>query len=351
MTGSSPPSTISSDAERRTLRINLACFTVLAVLYTIWFQRHLKGLVTQTLLIGGSLSLLGLWKLAWEAIRVGSGEKPDDWIRRTMKGPYVREYLGFAAVLLVLLYGLTSSIYLSFEGDARGQSQFTVQAWEGDRMLLPPLELNSYDRNRGRPFFFRGHTTSIEYRIVQPSGYRSLTREWTPWGQHYIRVPGDFALKQLHLLRIFPGVELATQLPDAPDTPGLRYALRITSDQGEEVLIQPLLKALVFSGMSQLDLSAATGAAELTAARQAVDDYFAQLGFPREARESTVSQLLARRQSVASPEWGGGDRLRFEVRSFPASAPADAPGRVVVEMEYIIQKVGPRIHDVVLNPK
>ena len=78
----SPTSTV--DQDRRRMRVNLACFTVLAVLYTIWFQRHLKGFVTQSLLLGGSLSLLGIWKLLWEAIGVGSGERPDDWIRRVL---------------------------------------------------------------------------------------------------------------------------------------------------------------------------------------------------------------------------------------------------------------------------
>jgi hypothetical protein len=343
----SPTSTV--DQDRRRMRVNLACFTVLAVLYTIWFQRHMKGFVTQSLLLGGSLSLLGIWKLLWEAIGVGSGERPDDWIRRLLKGPNVREYLGFAAVLLVLLYALTSSIYLSFEGNAPGQAQFTVQVWDGDRMVMPPIELSSYDRNKGRPFFFRGSTANLEYRIVKPTGYATLERDLEPWGQHNIRVPRDFSMKQLHLLRIVPGAKLLASLPEAPDSPGLRYQLLIRPERGEPVVVQPLVKSLLFSGMSQPELGAAVDPGELDRARRAIDDYFARLEIPPEARESSVSKLIDRRQLIESPEWASGDRLVFEVRRLKAGAPANSSGDPYLERAYTVPSDGTRVHTVVLE--
>jgi len=343
----SPTSTV--DQERRRMRVNLACFTVLAVLYTIWFQRHMKGFVTQSLLLGGSLSLLGIWKLLWEAIGVGSGERPDDWIRRILKGPSVREYLGFAAVLLGLLYALTSSIYLSFEGNAPGQAQFTVQVWDGDRMVMPPIELNSYDRNRGRPFFFRGSTAKLEYRIVKPTGYATLERDFAPWGQHNIRVPRDFRMKQLHLLRIVPGAKLLASLPESPDSPGLQYRLLIRPERGEPVVVQPLVKSLLFSGMSQPDLGAAVDPAELDRARRAIDDYLARLEIPPQARESSVSKLVERHRLIESPEWTSGDRLVFEVHRLRAGVPVDPPGDPHLETAYTVPADGSRVHTVVLE--
>jgi hypothetical protein len=289
-----------------------------------------------------------LWKLVWDAVGFSGGEQPDDWIRRMLKSPAIREYLAFVGVLLAILWAGTSSIYLTFAGETRGQSQFTVEVWEGDRMLIPPVELSSYDRDRGRPFFFRLRSTTLEYRIVAPSGYQPLTLTFAPWSQHRLKVPGDFRPKELHLLRIFPGFELASQLPNEPDAPGATYALTIATG-ADSITIHPLTKRVILAGMGATELRAAVTPAELAATRAAVDSYYAAQGFSAADRESTVARIVDGAVQQPTPEWSGGRTLKLTVVRRAAGAAADAPGTVVLETEYSIPKDAARVHDVVLT--
>ncbi len=320
-------------------RWNLIIFTILAVLYTLFFLRHLKTYVSGTLLVGGTISLLGLWNLVWNAVAFGGGEKPDDWIRRMLNAPNSLQYLLFAALLLVILFAGTSSIYLSFGHQTEGHNEFVVEVWDENRMVLPPVKLNAYDRDIGRPYFFRTAAATLTYRITTPTGYEALTRRWAPWSQHQLMVPDDFVAKELHLLRIFAGPGLVIRLPDSLEVPGAPYMLSIEDTNGTRQEIR-LTKGLVLAGMGAADLASRNTETFNAAAKQAVDNHYAARNFSPEAREPTVIKIIENRRPWPTPEWKAGQELQIQVVR---------GGEALINMNYRIPEGENRIHDIVLE--
>jgi len=145
-----------------------------------------------------------------------------------------------------------------------------------------------------------------------------------------------------------PRGQAAGEPPREPRFAGAAIPAADQAERGEPVVVQPLVKSLLFSGMSQPDLGAAVDPAELDRARRAIDDYLARLEIPPQARESSVSKLVERHRLIESPEWTSGDRLVFEVhRLRPASG--GSSGDPHLETAYTVPADGSRVHTVVLE--
>lgn len=347
----------SGDSGRTAVRLNLVLFVVVAVAATLWFERHLKGYVTESLLLGGTLSLLGLWKLAWDMLARGGGPQGDDLLKRALASPHAREYLLFALVVVALLWTSTSSIYLSYSGGKDAAGAYVVEVWQCDRaadaaattprscttMLEPPIELKAYDRERGRPWFFRVATQHLEYRIASSPNFEPLALDWRAWSQHRLDVPGAFRPKDLHLVRLYPGFALAAQLPETATAPGARYRLEIVAGR-DRVLVEPLTRGAVLTGMSAASLaSAARGAAPL---RDVVDAHYEQAGFAPTDRGALVATIVNDAAPHPSPDWRAGTALT--IRVLRRGATAGEPDVTVLEKAYSIPAGQGHVHDVAL---
>lgn len=335
---------------RRRYVVNLLLFTAAAVLYTFWFQRHLKMYVTEVLIVGGTLSLLGVWRLAWDAFGTASGLKSSDLVKRLLQSPNATEYLLFSLMPIAILYLFTASIYLSYSGDGGGK-QYKVEVWEGDRMLVAPYEINSFDRNVGQPLFFRMATASLQYRIVEPTGFRPLTMTLRPWGQHSLHVPADFARKELHLLRLVPDPALIGLLPPTEIAPGRRYCLRVrwrdATGQDQQVELPRYWSTSVLTGMADADLRAIATDTEVAALRKWVDDHLARLGASEAERQPVVAQLAGAPLQLPSADLVTGDLVTIRLLAYGSTAtPAEAT--LLSQTQYTL--AGGHVHTVVIPP-
>lgn len=341
--------TAAAEPGRRCYIVNILLFTAATVLYTFWFQRHLKVYVTEVLILGGTLSLLGVWKLAWDAFGTASGVKSDDLVKRLLQSPNATEYLLFSLLPIGILYACTASIYLSYSDG--GGKQYKVEVWEGDRMLVAPYEVNSFDRNVGGPLFFRTATSELEYRIVEPSGFRPLTQTLRPWSQHALRVPADFKRKELHLLRLVPDPTLSGVLPATRESRGLRYCLRIRwrDAEGREQLVEQTQywNTSVLTGMTEPDLRATATDTELAALRSWVDDHLAKMGAVEAERQPVVAQLAGAPLQLPSAELVAGTVVTIQLLGYGSDAtPAEAT--LLSQTQYTL--AGGRVHTVLIPP-
>ena len=337
-----------------TYRLHLIWFVALIVLSTLWFERHLKAFVSQTAIIGGTVTLFGLWKLVIDALRFGSSEGPDDWIKRAFTSARATEYLGFATLLLTALYFCTSSIYLTFEGETRGQSSFLVEQRQGDRLLEKPEPLNSYDRFRGKPYFFHFRGEPVEFRITEPAGYEPLTVKWGVASQHTIRVPGDFKRKELHLLQIVPGVQLLGELPMDADKPGRRYKLemRKTGATGAEssVTIFPYVQTVVYTGMSGEELKATANAAARDVTRRSVQEWLTRLNVPPEKQAPAIAQLFEEPQLHAIERLIADDQLEMTLSVLKQDETGAEVVKVLARQNFKVPGDGTAAHFILLEP-
>lgn len=298
-------------------RLRLIWFIVLVVAFSVWFERHLKAYVSQTAIVGTTVTLFALWKLILDALGVAGEKGPADWLRRAFTSERASGYLGFGTLLFVVAWACTSSIYLTFEGDARGQSTFTVEQWQRGRLMNKPEPLNSYDRFRGQPYLFHFDSEPVEFRIVNPPGYEPLVRDWRLASQLTVHVPRDFARKELHLVQIVPGVDFLGELPQDDGDRPVRYRLELrkvgsTKPEATAVL-WPYFETMIYTGMTQAELAAATGEATRDASRRAVQDWLTGERFSAEQQAPQIAQLFAQPRLLAIEQLRVGDQLEIKL--------------------------------------
>jgi hypothetical protein len=317
-------------------RWRLLWFVVLVVLASLWFERHLKAYVSQTAIVGGTVTLFGLWKLVLDALGIAGEKGPADWLRRAFTSARAPGYLGFATLLLCALWACTSSIYLTYDSDSRGSGAYRVEIWQGNRLLRPAELLSPHDKFVGQPYFFHFGREDLEFRITQPGGYEPKKVSWATGSQITVPVPYSWDPLELHLVKIVPGEDFLHSLPPTPTTPGLRYRLELAregADPADAVVVDPFLKTVVFTGMPAAELAAATGDAVVESTRVEVDRMLKRMGTADETRPRIMEELFA---SVAKPPIGrlvAGNKLRIRLYSMSAAPNA----RPVLKADQVLE--------------
>jgi hypothetical protein len=336
MTDATTTASSAQPVGRWPYRLRLIWFVALIVLSTLWFERHLKAFVSQTAIIGGTVTLFGLWKLLLDAVGTASREGPGDWMRRAFASRRATEYLGFASILLAALYLCTSSIYLTYESDSRGSGSYTVEIWQGNRQLEAPEKLNSYDRFRGQPYFFHFGREELEFRIVDPPGYEPKVVPWRAGSQITVCVPRCFDPKQLHLVQIVPGATLIQDLPNEPI--GLRYRLQLRRIDvtGTEFIstVEPYLKTVVYTGMSAPELALTASETARAATRREVQSWLTRLQVA--SADSMVEQLFARPVYAGLDRLVKGDRLTMTVSTVKTGDDGAEVVKVIAEQDFTV---------------
>jgi hypothetical protein len=309
-------------------RWRLLWFVVIAVFASLWFERHLKAYVSQTAIVGGTVTLFALWKLALDALGVAGEKGPADWVRRAFTSDRAPGYLGFATLLIGALWACTSSIYLTYDSDSRGSGTYRVEIWQGNRLLRPAEELSPHDKFVGQPYFFHFGREDLEFRIVKPPGYEAKKIPWSMGSQITVPVPYSWDPLELHLVKIVPGKDFLISLPPTATSPGLRYRLVLErmgphpADPADTVVVEPFLKTVVFTGMPEVELAAATGDVVIENTRVDVERMLTRMSALDERRPELIEQLFA---SVARRPIGRlvvGDKLRMRVYSLSAAPDA-----------------------------
>lgn len=305
----------AADAETRAdthnrYRGTLLLFAVVAAALVFWFQRHVEPFVTETLIIGGTMSLWGLWKLGWSMYEDAAGEGGSDLTRKVLGGRGALRALAFAAIIVLFLHVWTSSIYLRYGGASPGEGAFKVQILEGDKVFMGPFDIGP-GRTVGYPMFPRFRTQQLSYDIISPRGYLPEQAAFAPWSAHDYTVPGDFKRKELHLLRFVPGVALYSDLPRHGESGGERYYLEMRA-RGQSVTLADFSRGIVVTGVTAPDLPDPFAVARDATVRQELNDHFARPEVDNPG--SIVATLMdSPLNLLASVELAAGDAVEVEI--------------------------------------
>jgi len=299
-TNSPPP------ADKIRYRLNLILLLVVGFFATLWFYRHLRLYVTETVLLGGSITFWTLWKISSSLLNWTIGGDRKTLGQKVISKPWATEYLVLALFPLVFLYATTASIYLSYEEVQSGESTFEMAVLNRGNPYVPPITVTSVKRIAGRPFFLNFGSIDLEYRIVNPKGYRSIQKRLSPWEANFIRIPQDF--QKLNLVRLVPSPAVFSKLPRVEDHTGNRYYLDI-EHKGTRFRLENFRRQIVYSGAPEGDLPILSKKDDSDTLRRELDDYLAGLGFPHKNREPVVAILLKNTTRLASTEFRNKDKI------------------------------------------
>ena len=297
-------------ADKIRYRLNLILLLVVGFFATLWFYRHLRLYVTQTVLLGGSITFWTLWKISSSLLNWTIGGDRKTLGQKVIGKPWATEYLVLALFPLVFLYATTASVYLSYEDAQGGQSTFEVAVLNRKTPYMPPITVTSVNRVAGRPFFLNFGSIDLEYRIVNPKGYRSIQKRLSPWEANFLRVPQDF--QKLNLVRLVPSPAVYSKLPRVEDHTKNRYYLEIEHN-GTRFRLENFRRQIVYTGAPEGDLPILSKQDNPNTLRRELDDYLAGLGFLPEKREPVVAGLLKNTTRLASTEFRNKDKIIVRV--------------------------------------
>jgi hypothetical protein len=294
----------------RRYRVNLALLLVLVGLSTYWFYEHVHLYFTQSVFVGGTLTIWGLWKIVQSVLKVGVGDKGPK-AARLLNTAGAKEYLILGISIVLLLYVTTSSLYLVYQGSQSGQAQFDVDILAGDTPYLPTVTVASYDRVHGQPFFFRVKPVELQFAISNEPGYATLSRTLYPWTTVRLRVPADFPVKQYHVVRLVPGRRVFQNLPRPTDVAAVSYFLKVVV-RGNTYTQREVHQGSLYLGAGQVDLKRLARQAREKGSRQ-IEDYYAALGMPQERARGLATTLEDRAMWLGTEELQPGDQITLRL--------------------------------------
>lgn len=302
-------------------RLNLFLFVVFMICLAVWFERQLHMYVTEILLVSGTLTLWGFWQIVQSWLRWGWDEETGDLRKRLLGQALATEYLSFGFVLIAFLWFTTSSIYVTYEGNAKGQDSYTVQVLREGNLYLPPLELTSYQRVAGRPFFLSWHSLDLEFRIVEPPGYDGRKERLTPWGGIHLRVPADFQPRKFRILRLVP-IELFNDLrPASVESADVRYNLVIRLANSCEApvaadrifRVEDLRRQALYIGAEEADLRWLLDHRDKEKFRESFFNDLAGFQVPEARRAEWFREWEGSPRLIAAPVFGERDPVCIQI--------------------------------------
>jgi hypothetical protein len=103
-----------------------------------------------------------------------------------------------------------------------------VQILEEGQPYLRPLEVSTYERVAGRPYFLHWRSVDLEFDVIEPPAYKAVYKRLAPWTGIYLKVPGDFTKKEFRVLRVVPLSQFNT-LPTVDNPPpDVAYSLKLS---------------------------------------------------------------------------------------------------------------------------
>jgi hypothetical protein len=291
-------------------RLNLVLFVALMVLLTLWFERHLRLYVTEMRLVGGTITLWGLWKLVQSWWQWGFDTKAA--AKGVLGRTATTERLVFAVGLAAVLLGTTASIYLVYD-EASEDAAFTVDVL-GPRghPYLAPLSVKSVGRTSGRPFLLHLRRDCLRFEVREPSGYQAVTGECLGPGSSVQLKTGRLKLKELHAVCMVPGKGVFARLPRRGDRPERPYEMLVTR-KDERYAVPDLRQETVCVGAGRADLEWLVRRQDREALHGQLEAYLARLEVPPERRPDQIRAWDGERRITATSEFQAGDPLAVSV--------------------------------------
>jgi hypothetical protein len=211
-------------------RVNLALFCALSLLATFGFYLHMQTLVSQVLVISGTLTVWSVWKLLEQVVISNVDRK--DMTRRMLERENATQYLGFAIALAIAGLLLTSSLYVVYGPEADAKS-VTIRVDEesvgpdgsvSTKQVLPTQTLHASRSVLGKVFWAR-RPRALIVTIIDPPG-KTPAREELRWWRTALHVNvfdnDKFPKDEYSILRLAPLMKLPVDGSVASD-----YSLRI----------------------------------------------------------------------------------------------------------------------------
>lgn len=286
-------------------RLTLLLFAIDVAALVIWFQRHVEPYVNETLIIGSTISLWGLFKMVWTRFEDEGGVDSKDLTQRLLGGPNALSTMVFGAFIIAALHALTGSIYLRFGGAQADEERFKVRVLEGKEAVLGPFEMHPGDV-QGGPMIPNLRTRELTFEITDPRGFLPLKRTMYWWSAEDIKVPGSFERKALHLVVFAPDAALYQKLPPVGDSTGVRYYLTVRG-RGEPRTLWTLSQQLTVTGAAKEDLPASPDVTADARIRAQLGDRFAQ--------QAALANLLLGSDvaTLESAEFGANEAFEVDV--------------------------------------
>lgn len=293
--------------------VRLVALVLLAVAATLWFRAHLEPLMTGTTLIGGTVTLWGVWKMAQGLFFRLADRKPEAIGRGLLQRPGAGELLAFVWIAFAFAAATTSSVYVEYRGDRSAPAELVVEVLEDGQLVLPPLTVRSYEPVAGRPFLLSPAVRQLELRVANLPEYGPLRRTLRPWTPLKVRVPVDFPEARLKLLRIVPWGRLRRELPNPADQPTVHYELRVAV-AGRTYVLEDLRRRTVLTGLSATALERLAGREELTRSLEAdLAERMADDRVPEDRRPDLLAEGMARPLLLPTADGRDGERVTIEV--------------------------------------
>lgn len=295
--------------------VNVAVLCVLAPWATYWFQQHLQLYFTAIVVVGGALSAWVLVRAMWAVLEQAAKVEPWEVSRKLLALPDVTGVLLVAALALGVLWFRTASLYLEYGGGSAGEGEYVVEVVRkaDGSPLIPSASVTAANKVVGRPFLWLGAADELECRVLRPVKFETLPCRIDPGRSTRIAVPGSFAARDFHLLRIATHGTLYAELAAVDQSPRGRYDLEIKRGNEVATLID-LRRQLVYTGATASEMP-----------------ILMELEAPRSLEPQLRSQLIAKRYdpgpaelasailSLATRAWptfdvDAGDELALTVR-------------------------------------
>lgn len=319
--------------DDRRYRINLILLVILLVLTTLWFNRHLQLYFTQTVFLGGTLTLWGIWKVAQSWYSWAFGKESAAATHRYLARSAVTEALVIALFVTAVLWATTSSVYLRLSGGGSGTSSFKVNI-DGGSFFLEGLEVSKEQPIAGRPFFLDFERRELEIQVVgtdlvlRQEGVDTTLR---PWSRLDFDVPGDFSEKEYRLIRLIPGAGALAHLPAGEEHKTL-YSLRLILGPSEQVVLDELRYRTIYLGAKEETLERLAHRSSVE--QSLVDEIEALLasytGMPEEEQKRQGVHLRQGNRFLETRELAVGDTFELEVFESSSEEPCWRSGPLVV---------------------
>src|SRR6266702_939336 len=234
--------------------VNVVTLCVLAPWATYWFQQHFELYFTEIVVVGGAFSLWVFLRAMWAVFEKTTRVEPAEYSRRLLALPGITGALIVAVVTLAILWFHTASIYVTYEG-ATGEGEYLIEVVrKSDRSpIVPAVSLTAANAVAGRPFLWQRKASELECRILRPVKYEMLPCTLEPGHSTRIAVPGNFAPREFHLVRIVPSKTLYNELAAVDEKPQLRYDLELER-QGKVATLTDLRRETIYTGAAASEM-------------------------------------------------------------------------------------------------
>jgi hypothetical protein len=226
---------------------NLVALVVVCMAAAGFFKIHLEPYFDQVALVGGTVSVWALLKIGWTAFEKSSKTDAWDLSRRLISSSELSRVLLALIAVLAALWFTTGSQYFEYDGPGASDSSFTVHVLKDDTSnhTLPIAARQSFAadavltpnaRRQGRGFFWRFNAEPL-LCVLEKKGVPYQARDCSihPGSSTRTKVPGDFRLKKMHLIRIIPSISAFMMLPSAEaEKQSTFYRLLLKSGQQEQ---------------------------------------------------------------------------------------------------------------------